>query len=108
MRASGSRGGLLVVALTGVLVGMSIPGGCANNQKVEDESQCKMVKPGTITSVNKMCVVVNDDPVNPAVETVAWKGQQVGFCCNGCKPKWNSWTDEQKDAAVAKAVAASK
>ena len=94
-----------VVVLTGVLGGAA---GCANTQKAEDESQCKMVKPGEITTVNRMCVVVNDDPVNPTVEPAVWKGQKIGFCCYGCKPKWNAMSDAEKDAAVARAVAASK
>lgn len=81
--------------------------GCANNQAamVEDESQCKAIKPGIITTVNSMCVVVNDDPVNPAVEPAMWKGQKVGFCCNGCKPGWAKMNEAQKDAALARALA---
>ncbi len=81
--------------------------GCANNQAAmaEDESQCKVVKPGTITTVNKMCAVVNDDPVNPAIEPAMWKGQKVGFCCNGCKPRWANMNEAQKDAALARALA---
>lgn len=94
-----------VLVVAGVLSGAA---GCASTQKAEDESQCKMVKPGEITTVNSMCVVVNDDPVNPAVEPAVWKGQKVGFCCNGCKPRWNAMSDSEKDAALARAVAASK
>ena len=85
-------------------------GGCANNKQVaaEDEAQCKMVKPGTITTVNKMCAVENDDPVNPKITPVVWKGQKVGFCCDGCKPKWAKMTDAEKDAALAVAIEKSK
>lgn len=82
-------------------------GGCSNKQsaKAEDESQCKAVKPGTIVTVNRMCAVVNEDPVNPTVEPVVWKGQKVGFCCDGCKPRWAKMTAAEKDAALAKAIA---
>ena len=84
--------------------------GCSNNKKAaskdmgEDTAQCKAFK-GDTDTVNKMCVIVNDDPVNPSVEPVVWKGQKIGFCCNGCKPRWAALTDAQKDAAIAKAVA---
>lgn len=81
--------------------------GCANKQQTaatEDTAQCKAFK-GESETVNKWCVMVNDDPVNPEVEPVMWKGQKVGFCCNGCKPRWAKLTDAQKDAALAKVVA---
>jgi hypothetical protein len=82
--------------------------GC-NNQKTttaesEDPAYCKAYK-GETDTVNKMCAVVTDDPVNPKVEPVIWKGQKVGFCCDGCKPTWAKMTEAEKDAAVAKAIA---
>lgn len=88
---------------------VAFAGGCNNNKSttMDDETKCKEVKPGTVTSANKVCVMVNEDPVNPSVEPAVWKGQKVGFCCNGCKPKWAKLSDAQKDAALAKAIAAS-
>lgn len=89
-----------------------VSGGCARNDSCCaggcDKAQCKAVKPGVITTANKMCVVEVEDPVNPAVEPVIWRGQKYGLCCKGCIPKWNAMTDAQKDAGVAKALAASK
>ena len=81
--------------------------GCANNKHAaaEDPAQCKMVKEGTISTVNKMCAVENDDPVNPKITPVVWKGQKVGFCCDGCKPKWAKMTEAEKDKALATAMA---
>ena len=78
--------------------------GCHHN----DEAACRDVKPGTVTTANKMCVVMFDDPVNPATEPVVYKGQKYGLCCEGCRGKWNAMTDAQKDAHIAKAMAASK
>lgn len=80
--------------------------GCATTR--ESESQCRAVKPGVVTSVNTLCVMVNEDPVDPAVKTITFKGQEVGFCCQGCVPKWEKLTDDQKAAALAKALAAAK
>ena len=82
--------------------------GCASTQDSEeyDESMCQEIKPGTVTSVNHMCAVVLTDPVNPALTPVDWKSQKVGFCCKGCIPRWAAMTEAQKDAALAKAIAA--
>ena len=78
-----------------------VAGGCYHN----DESACRDVKPGTVTTANKMCIMMNMDPVNPATEPVEWKGQKYGLCCEGCRPKWAKLTDTQKDAAAAKVMA---
>ena len=77
---------------------------CQSSPQAEDDSMCMKRKPGTIVSVNEYCVMVLADPVDPSV-VVDWKGQKVGFCCAGCLPKWDKLNEEQKDAAVAAAVA---
>lgn len=98
-----------VAAALCVAAGLSV--GCKTDQcaddAAEDKAACQAPKPGVITTANTMCVIVNEDPVNPAVEPVEWKGQKIGFCCKGCKPKWAAMTDAEKDAAVAKAMKAS-
>lgn len=96
----------LSVLSTGLALG-ALAGGCKSSDSAmaDDEATCKEPK-GEVTSVNKMCAVEHDDPVNPAVEAAAYKGQKVGFCCKGCVPKWNAMTDAQKDASLAAAMAA--
>lgn len=103
MRNTWTMAGMLAVSVAMV-------SGCNNNKQVahEDEAQCKMVKPGTVTTANKMCVVMFDDPVNPATEPVVYKGQKYGLCCEGCRGRWNAMTDAQKESNIAKAMAASK
>jgi hypothetical protein len=85
--------------------------GCNANKSTqtaaEHEAECLAPKEGTITSVNRVCPVVMSHPVNPATTSVLWKGQEVGFCCEGCKPGWNKMSDSQKDAALASAMAKS-
>jgi len=76
----------------------------ANADKHDDPAWCKSDKPGTITSVNRMCAVMTEDPVDPACEAIMWKGQKVGFCCDGCKPRWAKMTEAQKDKALAQAI----
>jgi len=97
-----------------VLCSLSVVGlaACDTNERRdahgETEEYCRSVKPGVITSVNTMCAVMVQDPVDPALTPIDWKGQKVGFCCQGCVPDWEKMTDSQKDASLAKAVANSR
>lgn len=107
-----NRRNLSVAAMTLAALMMSFSSGCAkkadSNAMAEDESKCAEVKPGTITTVNTVCVVNPNDPVDPSMASAEWKGQKIGFCCPGCTGKWAKWSPAQKDAAVAKALAMSK
>lgn len=76
-------------------------------QAEESEEYCRSVKPGTVTSVNYYCAVVQDDPVDPEV-VHEYKGQRVGFCCPGCIRQWNKMTEAEKDQALATAIAKGK
>lgn len=80
--------------------------GCASKQStaMEDDAQCKAFK-GEAGTVNKWCVMMNDDPVDPTITPVTWKGQKVGFCCDACKPQWANLSDAEKDATLAKTIA---
>ncbi len=80
--------------------------GCGDGRECGNEAQCKSFK-GTPTTINKMCVIMVEDPVNPATEPVVYKGQKYGLCCEGCRPKWEKLTDAQKEANIARAMAAS-
>lgn len=96
------------LTLTAVLAATMLAACAARQQTAaEHEAECLEIKPGALTSVNKMCVVVNSHPVNPQMKTVDWKGQEVGFCCAGCVPRWEKMSDAQKDAALAQAIAKS-
>ena len=94
---------VFALALGGLVLSCALLGGCASSTcaDTDDTSKCRAPKEGTVTSVNTMCAVNPNDPVDPAVASAEWKGQKIGFCCNGCVPKWNKMTDAQKDAAVA-------
>lgn len=89
--------------LVAPLAALLLLAGCATS-----ESQCKAVKPGEIKTVNAMCVVMNDDPVDPEAKTAEFRGQRVGFCCNACVPKWEKMSDDEKAGALSKAIAAAK
>ncbi len=74
--------------------------GCATNASCKDPTRAARAD-----TVNAWCVVEPEDTVNPDVAPVIYKDQKVGFCCKGCVPKWNSWTEAQKDAALARVLA---
>lgn len=104
-----NRRTLMSVTLASFALACAVAGGCANSQcadETEDAAKCAAPKPGTITTANTMCAVNPNDPVDPSLTGVEWKGQKIGFCCKGCIPRWNKMTDAQKDAAVAKVVPA--
>lgn len=96
-----------VPTLAAVFTALALTAGCASRDHAAC-ADCQDPKPGTITTANSVCVIENEDPVNPAIEPAAWKGQKVGFCCKGCKPDWEKKTDAEKDASLARAVAKSK
>lgn len=79
--------------------------GCASTER--SGAQCQERMPGTIISVNEFCPVQIADTVDPSI-VVDWKGQKVGLCCDGCRPAWKAMSPEDKDKALAIAVAKGK
>lgn len=107
MKTASSR--MLMTLTLGTLALTSLLAtGCKSSDSAatEDAAKCTAVKEGTVTTANTMCAVNPNDPVDPAVASAEWKGKKIGFCCNGCVPKWNKMTPAQKDAAVAKVTPA--
>lgn len=96
-----------LILLSVAAAAMTLSGCCANERCDDcDDAACTADK-GAAMSVNAYCAVNPKDKVNPAIPMADWKGQKVGFCCKGCPPKWAKMTDEQKDAALATAMAKS-
>jgi len=40
------------------------------------------------TPVNKICPVDRNNPVDPNVTTIVYKGKVIGFCCEDCMAKF--------------------
>ncbi|MDB5289548.1 MAG: hypothetical protein JWL69_789 [Phycisphaerales bacterium] len=38
--------------------------------------------------INKFCAIDKENPVDPTVPTVTYKGKVIGFCCEDCAPKF--------------------
>ena len=49
----------------------------------------KKSPPPSTQPVNKMCAVMPDDAVDPAV-TYVYKDETIGFCCKDCVPKFKA------------------
>lgn len=47
------------------------------------------------TPVNAVCPIMGGT-VDPSGETATYGETQIGFCCPGCKPKWDAWSEDQK------------
>ncbi len=72
-------------------------GGC----KTTEEACCGDCQEGeaaTLTS-NETCPFTGE-PVSASVQTVAFNGQDIGFCCNGCSSKFAKMSDADKSAVL--------
>lgn len=71
--------------------------GCAN-QKTDGAT-------ASAKTVNAVCPV-SGNPVGDSTVHVAYKGQEVGFCCANCSNKWNGMSDADKSAKLSAAMKA--
>jgi hypothetical protein len=87
----------------------------------KDEPQAmagRKVSDGEMGNVQKVAVVNSYCPIAgshgvpgkmaPASLTRDYKGQKVGFCCDGCPPVWDKMSDQQKQAALDAVMAREK
>lgn len=78
--------------------------GCDSGSKTEptEEKTTKTPNNENEMAVNTICPIMGSD-VDPDAATVEFKGQTVGFCCDGCDDKWNNLSDEEKEQKLAEA-----
>ena len=50
--------------------------------------------------VNALCPIMGHE-IAAAGGTTTWNGQTIGFCCDGCLPKWNKLSEDGKAAKIA-------
>lgn len=54
--------------------------------------------------INTHCPIMGEEIENPEeATTVEWNGKKVAFCCPPCEDEWAKMTDEEREAALAKA-----
>ncbi|MHC4812922.1 MAG: hypothetical protein ACYTGW_03825 [Planctomycetota bacterium] len=51
--------------------------------------------------VNQNCPIMGG-PVDTSGATVSYQGHTIGFCCDGCAPKWNKLPAAEKDEHLKK------
>ncbi|HWE93582.1 MAG TPA: YHS domain-containing protein [Tepidisphaeraceae bacterium] len=54
-----------------------------DKKKPETPAATQPAKP-----INTFCAVDRDNPVDPTVPTVTYKGKVIGFCCEDCVPEF--------------------
>lgn len=96
-------------------------GGCASKTKSQASTSdagalggpkvdSKASSTTEVAIVNEYCPIAPSHRVGRNKTTVSqhtriYKGQRVGFCCDGCPGTWDSLTEQQRDAALAAAMA---
>lgn len=71
---------------------------CQNTFESKDDAGKAAYIAAQVAAMNTTCPG-SGDPIAAGVVS-AYRGQIVGFCCNGCKTKFDAKTAEDKDAAV--------
>ncbi|MBI1315160.1 hypothetical protein GC176_28035 [bacterium] len=52
--------------------------------------------------VNKNCPIMGHE-ISADGGTTTWNGKTIGFCCEGCAPKFDALSDDEKAAKLAAA-----
>ena len=65
----------------------------------DDNGDMQMNEPA-MGAINDTCPVMEGSPVDASGGTAQYNGSTIGFCCAGCKGKWESMPDEEKQAFV--------
>ena len=94
-----------VVAACVLGLALAFTAGCKSDEKKAEGPAASNTGAMAVKADNTKCPGTLA-PVNPSVPTVAYKGKNIGFCCGKCPAAFAKMTDAEKDAAVAKAMAA--
>jgi YHS domain-containing protein len=60
----------------------------AEKKKKDAEKQKKGEEPGAAKTVNTLCVIHEENAVDPTV-TAEYEGKLIGFCCEDCRDKFD-------------------
>ena len=52
-------------------------------------------------AVNDNCPIMGE-AIDPNAAMAEFGGAKIGFCCDGCVNKWNTWSDASKRDYIAK------
>lgn len=71
--------------------------GCESDGSEEPTTQAAV----SMGAVNDTCPIMGGD-VDPNAKMAEFEGAKIGFCCDGCISKWNTWSYAQKQDFVTK------
>ena len=87
---------VLAVTLSFALISFAAKAGKPRPATQPATTQAAAGKP-----INKFCAVEQDNPVDPKVPTVTYKGKVIGFCCEKCPVKFSADPKKYIDKVVA-------
>jgi hypothetical protein len=91
--------------VTGMIVVMAAiaASGCAGAARStnHDSTLSRSASSRQRIAINDQCPI-SARPIDPAVKIVKRNGRRVAFCCPLCEAKWDAWSEEQKEAFIAK------
>ncbi|MBG80421.1 MAG: hypothetical protein CMJ39_06915 [Phycisphaerae bacterium] len=100
-----------IIASTFIIAALAAFGGCQSGSKVASCKcdPCTCSTPCPCTSTQASLGIMNDTcpmsgrPVNNESPSASWNGQSVGFCCGGCKNRFEAADDNGKSEMLANA-----
>ncbi|MCH2153155.1 MAG: hypothetical protein MK089_07410 [Phycisphaerales bacterium] len=100
-----------IIASTFIIAALAVLGGCQSGSKVASCKcdPCTCSSPCPCTSAQASLGIMNDTcpmsgrPVNNESPNASWNGQSVGFCCGGCKSRFEAADDNGKSEMLANA-----
>ena len=92
-----------MILASGLFVACLALGACASDSGSKAQATHDATKTASVKTVNTTCPI-GHEAVDPSVATSSFKGQDVGFCCAGCKGKFDKLSDADKSAKLSSAA----
>lgn len=89
----------------GLMLAAALMVGCGD-AKTDSKTDAKTGSAATegdaaaMAFANTKCPLMGGE-VDPEGEYSVWDGKKIGYCCDGCKEKFDELTDEEKEAKLA-------
>lgn len=92
------------ISLSAFCAALALNVGCAQHSAPVEISDGSSPATATAKADNKNCPIMGH-PVAEDGGSSTWNGKTIGYCCEGCKPKFEALSDDEKAAKLAKADA---
>jgi hypothetical protein len=88
-----------------LLTVLALAVGCSQSTAPTDSAQPSASETADASAAvtdNRNCPIMGH-AVSAAGDTTTWNDKTIGFCCDGCKPKFEALSDDEKAAKLAAA-----